>query len=188
MHADTVIRAGRPADAPLLAALATQVFLHTDATQGISEMIAGHVPLEFTPAKFQSWLASDAAAVLVAEKNAHLVGYARLAFGAVCPVPGAGTVELATLYVQAHFTGRGVGVALLAQAEALALQRLPQPPWLTVNAQNLRAITFYAAQGWSRIGTAAFVLGGESHPNHVLVAQGGVACAPLRLHRSGDEP
>ena len=169
MHADTVIRAGRPADASLLAALATQVFLDTYATQGASEAIAGHVLAEFAPAKFQAWLGSDTAAVLVAEKNAHLVGYARLAFGAVCPVPGAGTVELATLYVQAHFTRSGVGAALLAQARSLALRRARQPLWLTVNAQNARAIAFYAAQGCSTIGTAHFVLGGESHPNHVLV-------------------
>lgn len=169
MGDDILIRAGRPADAALLAALATQVFLHTYATQGISDAIAKHVLAEFTPAKFQSWLASDAAAVLVAEKNAHLVGYARLAFGAVCPVPGAGTAELSTLYVQEHFTGRGVGAALLAQAQALALQRTQLPLWLTVNAQNLRAIAFYAAQGCSTIGTAQFVLGGVSHPNHVLV-------------------
>lgn len=178
MHADTVIRAGRPADAPLLAALATQVFLHTYATQGISEVIAGHVLAEFTHAKFQSWLASDAAAVLVAEKNAHLVGYARLAFGAVCPVPGAGTAELATLYVQEHFTGRGVGAALLAQAQVLALQRTQLPLWLTVNAQNARALAFYAAQGHSKIGTASFALGGESHENHVMLAPTEISVPP----------
>ncbi|MEQ1684399.1 MAG: GNAT family N-acetyltransferase [Burkholderiaceae bacterium] len=164
-----MLRAGRPADAPLLAALATQVFLHTYATQGISDVIAGHVLAELSPAKFQAWMASDTAAVLVAERNAHLVGYARLAFDAVCPVPGAGTVELTTLYVQEHFTGRGVGTALLAQAEALAWQHKQRPLWLTVNAQNARALAFYAAQGCSRIGSAQFVLGGESHPNHVLV-------------------
>ena len=99
MRADTVIRAGRPADAPLLAALSTQVFLHTYATRGVSAAIAAHVLAEFTPAKLQAWLVSDTVAVLVAEKNAHLVGYARLALGAVCAVcavPGAGTVELTT--------------------------------------------------------------------------------------------
>lgn len=169
MGDDILIRAGRPADAPLLAALATQVFLHTYATDGISAVIAGHVQAEFTPAKFEAWLGSDSAALLVAEKNKHLVGYARLAFNAVCPVPGAGTAELATLYVQAHFTGRGVGAALLADAQALARQRAQQPLWLTVNAQNVRAVAFYAAQGCSKIGSAQFVLGGESHPNHVLV-------------------
>ena len=38
MGADTVIRAGRPADAQQLAALATQVFLHTDATQAVGKI------------------------------------------------------------------------------------------------------------------------------------------------------
>jgi GNAT superfamily N-acetyltransferase len=169
MDADIIVRAGRPADAPRLAALAAQVFLHTYATQGISEVIAEHVLAEFTPAKFQAWLGSDNPAVFVAERNAHLIGFTRLAFDAVCPVPGAGAVELATLYVQEHFTGRGVGAALLAQAQALALERAKQPLWLTVNAQNVRAIAFYAAQGCAQIGTAQFVLGDESHTNHVLM-------------------
>lgn len=180
MGDDILIRAGRPADAPLLAALATQVFLHTYAPHGISEVIAGHVLAEFTPANFQAWLTSDTAAVVVAEKNAHLVGYARLAFDVVCPVPGAGTVELATLYVQGRFTRCGVGAALLAQAQALALQRTQQPLWLTVNAQNLRAIAFYAAQGCSKIGGAQFVLGGESHPNHVLVMNNSSSAADFK--------
>ncbi len=169
MDADTSLRVGRAADAPLLAALATQVFLHTYATRGISAVIADHVLAEFTPAKFSAWLADDTAAVLVAERQAHLVAYARIAFGAVCPVPGGGTVELATLYVQAQSTRRGVGAALLWRAHALAAQRAMSPLWLTVNAQNERAIAFYAAQGCTLIGSARFVLGGESHPNHVLV-------------------
>lgn len=181
MDAEIVLRAGQPADAPLLAALGTQVFLHTYATHGISQVIARHVLAEFTPAKFQAWLTSDTAAVLVAEKNAHLVGYARLAFDAVCPVPGAGTVELATLYVQGRFMGRGVGAALLAQARARALQRTHHRPWLTVNAQNLGAIAFYVAQGCSKIGTAQFLLGGESHPNDVLA----IGDPPVAAHRSG---
>lgn len=178
MHADTVIRAGRPADAPLLAAVATQVFLRTYATEGVSAAIAGHVLAEFTTAKFQRWLGSDTAAVLVAERNAHLVAFARVAFGARCPVPGAGSTELATLYVQEHFTRRGVGAALLAQAQVLALQRTRQPIWLTVNAQNARAIAFYAAQGYSKIGTTWFALGGERHENDVLLAPTETSVSP----------
>lgn len=57
MHADTVVRAGRPADAPMLAALATQVFLHTYATRGVSAVIAARVLAEFTPpSNFPAWL------------------------------------------------------------------------------------------------------------------------------------
>ena len=107
MGADTVIRAGRPADAQQLAALATQVFLHTDATRGVSAAISGHVLVEFTVEKFQALLNSETTMIFVAEERAHLVGYARVDS---------------------------------------------------------------AAQRCSKIGTAQFVLGGERHENHVLVA------------------
>jgi ribosomal protein S18 acetylase RimI-like enzyme len=165
-----IIRAAVAADACSLAALATQVFLHTYATQGISSVIAAHVQSEFTPQKFAVWLGSEATQIVVAEQDAHLLGYARIEFGAVCPERSGSTAELATLYVQEHFAGRGVGSALLAQAQRLASQRTQQALWLTVNAQNARAIAFYAAHAYSKIGTAWFVLGGERHENHVLLA------------------
>lgn len=168
-HSDWHIRPGQPADAGPLAALATQVFLHTYATQGVSAVIAAHVLSEFTVAKFQAVLARETSTVLVAEQHAHLLGYANIEFGVTCPARSASTVELATLYVQAHFVGQGVGSALLARAQTLAWQRTQQPLWLTVNAQNARAIGYYAARGFSKIGIAQFVLGDESHENHVLV-------------------
>lgn len=170
MRPELVVRPGRPGDAARLAALATQVFLHTYATQGISSAISDHVLSEFTPQKFTAWLGSETTRIVAAEEGAHLVGYARIDFGAVCPERSASTAELATLYVQEHFAGQGVGSALLARAEALVGQRTGQPLWLTVYAQNASAIAFYAARGYSTIGTAWFLLGGERHENHVLVA------------------
>jgi diamine N-acetyltransferase len=165
------LRDAVPGDAANLAALATQVFLHTYATQGISSAIAAHVQSEFTPRKFAAWLGSETTPIVVAENNAHLVGYARIDFAALCPERDGGSAELATLYVQEHFTGQGVGTALLAQAQTLAWQRTQQALWLTVNAQNARAIAFYAARGYSKVGTAWFVLGQARHENHVLVSR-----------------
>ena len=179
MRPELLVRPGRAGDAANLAALATQVFLHTYATQGISSVISGHVLSEFTPERFAAWLGSEAAQIFVVEKDAHLVGYARIGFGAVCPALSASTAELATLYVQEHFTGQGVGSALLAQAQALVQQRTKQPLWLTVNAQNARAIAFYAAHGYSKLGTDWFMLGGERHENHVLVAPGEKGAVPM---------
>ena len=172
MRPELSVRPGRPGDAANLAALAIQVFLHTYATQGISSVISAHVLTEFTPEKFAAWLGSETTQIVVAEEDAHLVGYARIGFGAVCPERSASTAELATLYVQEHFTGQGVGSALLAQAQALVWQRTQQPLWLTVNAQNARAISFYVTHGYSKLGTAWFALGGERHENHVLLAPG----------------
>ena len=170
MQAEPVFRNGEPRDAAQLAALGMQVWLHTYATAGISNTIARYVLAEFTPAKFDALIASDAAQVLVAEVGDHLVGYAVVNFGAVCPARAASTTELATLYVQAHFARRGLGARLLEHADALARSRSQGGLWLTVNAQNHAAIAFYARHGYARAGTAYFELGDARHENHVLVA------------------
>lgn len=180
MRPELSIRPGRPGDAANLAALAIQVFLHTYATQGISSVLSAHALSEFTPEKFAASLGSETTQIFVAEEGAHLVGYARIGFGAVCSERSASTAELTTLYVQEHFTGQGVGSALLAQAETLVWQRTGQALWLTVNAQNARAIAFYAMHGYSKLGTAWFLLGGERHENHVLVAPGQPCAVPMR--------
>ena len=86
-----------------------------------------------------------------------------------CPKSTISKVQLATLYVQEHFTGKGVGNALLAEAEALAVKRMATPLWLTVNAMNNRAIAFYAKHGYTKVGTTQFRLGDNDHENLVLV-------------------
>ncbi len=168
-HDEPVIRAGRPADAENLAALGMQVWLHTYATDGISSIISRYVLDTFTVERFLALLAQPSTAVLVAEMNGNLVGYAVVTFDVECPAAAGFTAELATLYVQEHFAGRGVGSSLLAQAAALAARRCNTPLWLTVNAKNSRAIAFYRERGYTKVGIAPFRLGSEDHENHVLL-------------------
>ena len=172
MRAEPIIRRGLPSDAENLAALATQVFLHTYATDGISSPISSYVLSEFSVAKFLDLLNDTATnSVVIAEVNANLVGYALVNERSPCSDRTNCTAELATLYVQEHFTGKGVGSALIAYVEALAIERTGNPLWLTVNAKNKRAIAFYAMHGYSNIGVAEFRLGSERHENFVLVAK-----------------
>lgn len=168
-----VIRQGLRADAGNLAALAIQVWLHTYATEGVTPAISRYVLSEFTPERFEALLANASAAVLVGEANTNLIGYAVLNFRAFCPESGNSKAELATLYVQEHFVGKGVGSALLESAEALAIQRTSNPLWLTVNAKNSHAIAFYLRRGYTSLGVTYFKLGNESHKNLVLVGRDG---------------
>ncbi len=170
MPVKTTIRQAIPADAACLAVLATQVWLHTYATDGISTVIARYVLAEFSAAKFSAILAQEHSKVLVAEVNGHAVGYALVNTGVACTADGP-CVEVASLYVQAHFAGQGVGSALLRECQRLALQRTGSAAiWLTVNAKNYPAIAFYKKHGLAQTGTAYFELGGEKHENHVLVS------------------
>jgi len=163
------IRLGVTEDARRLAVLATQVWLHTYATDGISMEIAAYVLAHLTPETYAQVLRDPSTQVLVALHAQHVVGLAVVRFAMPCPDQPALTAELQTLYVQEHFLRQGVGSLLLAAAEDLARRRAHSRLWLTVNATNGRAIAFYDRKGYTQVGTAYFVLGTERYANHVLV-------------------
>ncbi len=172
-----LIRHGELRDTENLAALAIQVWLHTYATEGVSSLISRYVLSEFTPEKFEALLSNDSSTVFVAESNKNLVGYATVSVCKSCPVPTSAEVELATLYVQAPFIGKGIGSALLSHAERSAGQSAGPSLWLTVNSRNSRAIEFYAMHGYTKIGITHFELGSEKHENLVLVGRDAFAQA-----------
>ena len=169
MRDDLRIRTGQLADAERLAVLSTQVWLHTYCTDGINSDIAQYVLSELTTERWSLRLQDPQVRILVAERGDFLVGFAAVSFGAPCPSGASSSVELQTLYVQAHCMGQGIGKRLLESAESTALQQCASPLWLTVNAQNARAIAFYARQGYAKVGSTYFVLGQGRHENHVLL-------------------
>ena len=165
------VRPGQPEDAENLTALAIQVWLHTYATQGISSTISSYVLSEFTPKRFAALLSEPTSALFVAEKDDNLLGYAVVKGDTPCPVRSASKSELATLYVQGPFMGKGVGALLLKQAERWAMERAGTSVWLKTNPQNSRAIAFYAKHGYTKVGITFFELGGEKYKNLVLVGR-----------------
>ena len=105
----------------------------------------------------------------MAERDAYLLGFAVIQSGTVCASAPTATVELATLYVQAHCKGQGIGSRLQHDARALADAHAGSGLWLTVNAQNAAAIDFYIRHNFQQVGTTDFVLGGVAHENLVLL-------------------
>lgn len=168
---EIVVRPGVPKDAERLAVLGAQVWMHTYATNGVSQVIAEYVLRELSGAAMAVTLNEPTKHVTVAEIAKHLVGYSVLCYSTECPQEPRARVELSTLHVQEHFARQGLGSKLLSHAERLA-QREGSSLWLTVNAQNFPAIAFYEAHAYSRVGTAYFELGGERFENHVLTKRG----------------
>ncbi len=130
------IRRGVRKDAENLCALAIQVWLHTYATEGISSLVSRYVLSTFTAEKFEALLSKDTSAVFVAEAQENLLGYATVTTSSSCPIRTSAKAELATLYVQEHFIGKGIGHLLLGQAEQWAKQREETSVWLTVNSKK----------------------------------------------------
>jgi diamine N-acetyltransferase len=165
------VRSGRAEDANRLAVLAVQVWLHTYATDGINDVVAQYILSELTPERYLQSLRDSATHFLVAEHDENLIGFAVVKFDVQCPTGASSAAELQTLYVQEHYIGHGVGKSLLQAAEAKAREQSESALWLKVNARNARAIAFYAHQGYSKVGTAYFVLGEGHHENHVLIGR-----------------
>jgi diamine N-acetyltransferase len=163
------VRLGRREDTEILSALAIQVWLHTYATQGVSSVIATYVLSEYSPARFAALLAESSSALFVAEHDRNLLGYAVVKASADCSIPSASGAELATLYVQEPFLGKGVGALLLERVESWAMERMRAPIWLKTNSQNRRAISFYEKHGYTKVGITFFELGNEKYENVVLV-------------------
>jgi len=169
-HIGVHIQEGLVSDATRIAVLASQVWLHTYATDGITDDIAQYVSRELSPQRYKALLSDPKIHMLVAQQGPSLVGFAVIGFGTQCPTETNSTVELQTLYVQEHFTGKGIGKLLLQSARAIAHKQAHCALWLTVNAKNKGAIAFYASQGYTQIGTTQFILGEARHENLVLIS------------------
>jgi GNAT superfamily N-acetyltransferase len=171
MPPDLTMRFGSPADGGCLAALGSQTWLHTYATEGIRPTIARFVQEHLSAAAFRLQLERSDAFTLVAVVNRHLVGYAVVEVAKPCPAQSTALTHLDKLFVQEHFLGMGIGHALLEEVRTEAGRRTGSPAlWLTVNSRNQRAQAFYARQGFVDIGSMNFDLYGEQHENRILHA------------------
>lgn len=167
---DVLLRPARADDALCLSVLAMQVFLDTYATDGIRPAVAREVLSTYATTAFQAALAAADTVFVVAERQAHLVGFAQVTMGAAHELaPSPAPAELLRLYVQEPFTGRHLGTRLLQAAEQVALQRGAQQLWLTPWVHNHRALAFYARRDYADCGATWFRFEGEAHENRVLV-------------------
>jgi ribosomal protein S18 acetylase RimI-like enzyme len=128
---DHAIRAARVEDLDLLLALETRCFEHDRLSRR----------------SFRHFLTSDTAICLVAERAGELLGYALVLFH--------GRTALARLYSMAvapEHQGLGLGHALLAAAEAAALNGGAAVMRLEVHPHNAAAIALYRGAGYVEFG------------------------------------
>ena len=166
--ATVATRSGTPEDALCLGVLATQVFLDTYATNGIRPDLAREAISVYSQESFAARLADPNTRFILAEVNGHLVAFAEVAFGRVCPEPGIAQVEIARLYVQRHFQRLGIGQTLVRGAERLATEHGLESVWLTAWSGNIPALAFYPAVGYRDIGVTTYVIEGQGYENRIF--------------------
>jgi GNAT superfamily N-acetyltransferase len=158
-------------DALCLSVLATQVFLDTYATQGIRPAIAREVQCYLSEEAFTEILSHPRRAILLAEIEDHLVGFAQLTHDQTHESipPESHAAELNRLYVQRPFLGRGLGKELLARAETLAAAGGADLLWLTAWTGTAPALRFYEARGYQDVGGSVYTFEGDSYETRVFL-------------------
>ena len=163
-----VFRDAREDDVLTLAALATQVFFDTYATEGITPALAREASAVYAPEVMAGRLRDPAVHIIVATLGPALTAFVDLTEDTTCPVDGVRGMEVFRLYVQRPFQRHGLGRALVAQAQAQARERGHVGLWLTAWAGNQRALNFYRALGFVDMGATTYVIDGQGFENRVL--------------------
>jgi ribosomal protein S18 acetylase RimI-like enzyme len=110
------------------------------------------------------WLARDAS-------TRSVIGYAHVRLDTV-PAAQPGThvrgAEIARLYADRSWHGRGLGAALMRACIEAARESGAGLLWLGVWERNARAIAFYKRQGFESIGEQSFMLGADRQRDLVM--------------------
>ena len=173
----TVVRRAREHEVEALHELAAATFpLACPAhlpTAAIDDFVAEHLSV----AAFAAHLANPDHAVLVAELDGRLLGYALTKLGrpeaadVLAAVPDGPWCELSKLYVHPDGHGSGAARALLEAVLLEARRASVATLWLGVNQLNQRANAFYAKHGLEVGGPRHFVVGGQVEADFVRARQ-----------------
>jgi len=162
------IRKANLSDAANLSVLKQQVWIATYATQGIRNEFSEYVLSEFTLENTASIINNENQAVLIAERNNHIIGCAEIKFGTKCPNSSIDSPEITVLYVLDCFIGKGIGKQLLDGAILYLKQRNKSNCWLTVFHENERAIKFYTKNNFKERGSTYFEMDGNKYENKIM--------------------
>lgn len=179
------IRQATPQDAEQISHLGTVVFTASFGDSGCSPaQLQKYLDDSYSVAAIRADLTDAHKTTLVAVEDAsfgggaaseQVIGFALLnrASSAHEPAIAGGhyskPVEIQRLYVGLESHGRGVGQALMNEAEGLARREGWEHVWLGVWEYNFRAQKIYAKLGYTRVGEHLFDVGGDPQWDWILV-------------------
>lgn len=171
------LRPATPADADTLATLGERTFRDAFAAHNHAEDMDAYVALAFGVRQQAAELGDPRVTCLLAEPaDGGRAGIAAIGYAVVrqaadeapeC-VTGPAPVELARLYVERPWHGRGVGEALMRASIEAARARGGRTLWLGVWEHNPRARAFYARWGFDEVGEHPFLLGADRQRDLLL--------------------
>jgi len=163
------VRRATPEDANLLAELGARTFLETFAADNTKEDMDAYLAANFNLEQQTAELIHPDATFLIAEVSAAAAGYAKLQPGEPAEgIEGRKPIELARLYAQREWLGRGVGEALMRACLDEARGAGYETIWLGVWERNARAQAFYRKWDFRAVGEHLFQLGSDTQRDLVM--------------------
>jgi ribosomal protein S18 acetylase RimI-like enzyme len=167
------IRLATPDDASALTVAGRYFFRDTFGAANRPEDMEAYLTSAFSESRQRTELAEPGARVLLATGHGgEIVGYAHVKLGAAPPATSSAVAarpaEIARLYADRRWHGRGLGPALMDAAVATAMQWGAELIWLAVWEENPRAIAFYAKQGFVDVGAQDFLLGSDRQHDRIM--------------------
>ena len=162
-------------DADELAAVAAQTFPLACPRSTPPDNIASFIDTNLSPTRFAEYLSDPQRAILTAQQDGRIIGYAMLIRGvsddpdvqqAVAVRPAA---ELSKIYLLPEYHGAGVSTALMELILATATEWRVRSLWLGVNQENQRAQRFYVKSGFKITGTRTFQVGDRRENDYVMI-------------------
>jgi GNAT superfamily N-acetyltransferase len=156
------IRRGTRDDAGMLAEMAARIFHDTFAAENSPEDMRAYMDEAFAVSRQAEEIDDPRSTFLLAFVDDEPAGYAKLYAGETpSEVAGERPVELARLYADHRWHGRGVGGALMQACFDEARRAGYATMWLGVWERNFRAIAFYQKVGFVECGSHPFQLGSD---------------------------
>lgn len=156
-------------DAVVLRDFAEKTFVDTFGPLNTPENMAAYAQAAFNPQRIVAELADPASEFYFLMDGSDLVGYVKLNEpGAQTDLNTPGTLEIERIYVRPENQGQGLGRLLIQFGIEQARQRKKKSVWLGVWEKNIKAIGFYQAMGFRKVGTHAFDMGDDHQTDHIM--------------------
>lgn len=157
----------------LLTDAARRFFVDTFAAANRAEDMQAYLATAFSEASQHAELSEPANRIwLATDAREGVCGYVHVRLGA--PLPASASIlsrrpaEIARLYADRGWHGRGLGAMLMNAAIDTAREWGADVLWLGVWERNDRAIAFYEKHGFRIVGAQKFMLGSDRQSDHVM--------------------
>ena len=162
------IRPAGPQDATALAELAAVTF-RAAYSAGQPAATERYIAEHYGPTLQAAELEDPRLTYLVVDLDDALIGFAMLASDEHHPaVPASSPVRLSRIYVAPTRLGAGIGGRLMERSIAEASADRHDVMWLTVWAENARAVAFYERWDFMTVGEMTFDYGGDPQRDFVM--------------------